>query len=72
MNKNLSSYLNILTEQCNNTVPNADIFPYELDDFQKHACYKISCDENVLVCAKTGVGKTVPRIYGIHQSLKKI
>ena len=69
--KNLSLYLNILNEQCNNTVPDADIFPYELDDFQKHACYKISCNESVLVCAKTGVGKTVPAIYGIHHNLKK-
>ena len=37
MNKtNLSIYLNILNQQCNNTVPDANIFPYELDDFQKH------------------------------------
>ena len=71
MTKNLSPYLSILTNQCNNIVPDSNIFTYELDDFQKHACYKISCDESVLVCAKTGVGKTVPAIYGIHHSLKK-
>ena len=35
-------------------------------------CSKISQDENVLVIAKTGVGKTVPAIYGIHNSIKKI
>ena len=67
----ISSYLNILTGQCNDIVPDLNIFSFELDNFQKHACYKISCGESVLVCAKTGVGKTVPAIYGIHHSLKK-
>ena len=67
----MSKYLNILTNVCNDTVEDLDIFSFELDDFQKHACSKISQDENVLVIAKTGVGKTVPAIYGIHNSIKK-
>ncbi len=67
----MSKYLNILTNVCNDTIEDLDIFSFELDDFQKHACSKISQDENVLVIAKTGVGKTVPAIYGIHNSIKK-
>ena len=67
----MSKYLNILNTSCNDTVEDLDIFPFELDDFQKHACSKISQSENVLVIAKTGVGKTVPAIYGIHNSQKK-
>lgn len=66
-----SKYLNILLNNCNETIEDLDIFSYELDDFQKHACYRISRNENVFVCAKTGVGKTVPAIYGIHHSLKQ-
>ena len=34
----MSKYLNILTNVCNDTVEDLDIFPFELDDFQKHAC----------------------------------
>jgi len=66
-----SKFLHILDTLCNDTIEDLDIFPFELDDFQKHACSKISQGENVLVIAKTGVGKTVPAIYGINNSLKK-
>jgi len=66
-----SKFLHILDNSCNDTIEDLDIFPFELDDFQKHACSKISQGENVLVIAKTGVGKTVPAIYGINNSLKK-
>ena len=65
-----SKYLNILTDKCNENIIDSHIFNYVLDDFQKHACYRITQNENVFVCAKTGVGKTVPAIYGIHHSLK--
>ena len=66
-----SKFLHVLNNSCNDTIEDLDIFPFELDDFQKHACSKISQGENVLVIAKTGVGKTVPAIYGINNSLKK-
>ena len=33
-------------------------FNYELDEFQKHSLVSIFNDENVLVCAATGNGKT--------------
>ena len=34
-----------------------DQFPYPLDNFQKHACFRTSKNENVLVTAHTGSGK---------------
>ena len=46
-------------------------FGFELDDFQKHAINSIKNNENVLVTAHTGSGKTVPAIFGIADSLKK-
>jgi superfamily II RNA helicase len=46
-------------------------FGFELDDFQKHAIKAIQNNENVLVTAHTGSGKTVPAIYGIAHSLQK-
>ena len=46
-------------------------FPFETDDFQKHAFNAIENSENILVTAHTGSGKTVPAIYGIAHSIKK-
>lgn len=46
-------------------------FTFPLDPFQKHAIYAISKDENVLVTAKTGSGKTLVGEYQIYHSLKK-
>ena len=46
-------------------------FGFELDHFQKHAIDSIHNDENILITAHTGSGKTVPAIYGIADSLKK-
>ncbi len=42
-----------------------DSYPYELDNFQKHSCYKINKDENVLVTAHTGSGKTCVAEYAM-------
>jgi superfamily II RNA helicase len=44
---------------------------FELDDFQKHAITCIKSNENVLVTAHTGSGKTVPAIFAIADSLSK-
>jgi len=69
----LSHYLTIVD-------PNKDIvldeplaytFPFSLDKFQKHAIKAINRDENVLVTAKTGSGKTLVGEYQIYHSLKK-
>jgi len=67
-----SPYLKI----CNGPCPDqpedpATTFPYELDDFQKHAVMSISRDENVLVTAPTGAGKTCVCIYAMANSLRK-
>jgi superfamily II RNA helicase len=44
---------------------------YPLDPFQQHAVAAISRDENVLVTAKTGSGKTLVGEYQIAHSLEK-
>uniref|UniRef100_A0A6C0DEB2 Helicase n=1 Tax=viral metagenome TaxID=1070528 RepID=A0A6C0DEB2_9ZZZZ len=46
-------------------------YKFPLDPFQQHAFHAISKDENVLVCAKTGSGKTLVGEYQIYHSLKK-
>ena len=46
-------------------------FSFELDPFQKHAIAAISRDENVLITAKTGSGKTLVGEYQIAHSLAK-
>ena len=46
-------------------------YTFPLDLFQQHAISAISKDENVLVCAKTGSGKTLVGEYQIYHSMKK-
>jgi superfamily II RNA helicase len=46
-------------------------YTFPLDPFQQHAIYAIAKDENVLVCAKTGSGKTLVGEYQIYHSLQK-
>jgi superfamily II RNA helicase len=46
-------------------------YTFPLDPFQQHAINAISKDENVLVCAKTGSGKTLVGEYQIYHSLSK-
>ena len=49
----------------------ATTYSYPLDPFQKHAVAAIHQDHNVLVCAKTGSGKTLVGEYEIAYCLKK-
>ena len=51
--------------------PLAHTYSFPLDKFQKHAIKAINRDENVLVTAKTGSGKTLVGEYQIYHSLKK-
>ena len=51
--------------------PLAHIYSFPLDKFQKHAIKAINRDQNVLVTAKTGSGKTLVGEYQIYHSLKK-
>ena len=69
----LSSFLNVVD-------PNQDIvldeplayeYSFPLDKFQRYAIRAINRDENVLVTAKTGSGKTLVGEYQIAHSLKK-
>jgi superfamily II RNA helicase len=46
-------------------------YDFPLDPFQRHALHAIANDENVLVTAKTGSGKTLVGEYQIYHSLKK-
>ena len=46
-------------------------YSFPLDPFQQHAVCAIAKDHNVLVCAKTGSGKTLVGEYQIYHSLKK-
>jgi len=46
-------------------------YTFPLDPFQQHAVVAIAKDEHVLVCAKTGSGKTLVGEYQIYHSLKK-
>ena len=67
-------FLNIVdpTSACE-TLPQtlAINYTYPLDPFQQHAVAAISRDENVLVTAKTGSGKTLVGEYQIAHSLAK-
>ena len=69
-----SKYLSIFENKvCNNIIPDNEIscnFPYKLDPFQLEGIYRIHNNENILITAHTGSGKTVLAIYAIAHSLK--
>lgn len=46
-------------------------YTFPLDPFQQHAICAIAKEEHVLVCAKTGSGKTLVGEYQIYHSLSK-
>ena len=46
-------------------------FPYKLENFQKYSCRSIENGNNLLICAATGSGKTLPAIYAIAYHLRK-
>ena len=47
------------------------LFPFELDDFQKQAIAALDADKSVVVCAPTGSGKTLIGEYAIHRALSR-
>lgn len=67
----MSLYVRIpdLTKRLSELPPHPYAFP--LDPFQEYAFQAISDGENVLVCAKTGSGKTLVGEYQIYHSLQK-
>jgi superfamily II RNA helicase len=67
----MSSYLQIPDiSKSPQTLPTHP-YTFPLDPFQQHAITAIARDENVLVCAKTGSGKTLVGEYQIYHSLNK-
>ena len=68
----MSKYLKILDNKFEGSFNSEPFnFNFELDSFQKHAITSIQNNENVLITAHTGSGKTVPAIFGIADSLNK-
>jgi len=69
----LSKFINIVNpnQDIDLNEPLATEFKFPLDKFQKHAIKAINRDENVLVTAKTGSGKTLVGEYQIYHSLAK-
>lgn len=56
---------------CPTIYPETLPFSFPLDPFQKHAVSAIHQGHNVLICAKTGSGKTLVGEYQIEHSLAK-
>lgn len=69
----LSNFLKIIDPNQDTVLDEnlAHNFSFPLDKFQKHAVNAINHDENVLVTAKTGSGKTLVGEYQIYHSLAK-
>lgn len=65
-------FVRILNGTCKNVSDNPAIkFPYDCDDFQKHSFNCIDNNENVLVTAHTGCGKTLVALYAIAHFTKQ-
>ena len=71
----ISPFLSVFKDPiCKNVIPpeeSAFTFPYPLDAFQKEGIYRIYRNENILVTAHTGSGKTVFALYAIAECLRK-
>ena len=63
----------LVTPDVSKAVEKLPVHPYAfpLDPFQQHAVCAIAANENVMVCAKTGSGKTLVGEYQIYHSLSK-
>jgi len=71
----MSSFLKIfeVNEACKDKLEESQksyTFPFHLDDFQEAGCAAIEKQENVLITAHTGSGKTVLALYGIGWAIK--
>ena len=68
----MTSYMYVPDLKIDPTVyPETLPFSFPLDPFQKHAVSAIYQGHNVLICAKTGSGKTLVGEYQIEHSLSK-
>lgn len=70
-----NNYLNVYDgKSTDHIIPHDEIaynFPFELDLFQKEGIFRIHKDENILITAHTGSGKTVLAEYCIFNAFKK-
>jgi len=66
-----SKYLTIRNNKFEDSfqLPEYYQLPFELDDFQKHAIDCINRNEDVIVTAHTGSGKTIPAEFAIAKAL---
>nr|WP_199303409.1 DEAD/DEAH box helicase [Oscillatoria sp. FACHB-1406] len=48
-----------------------DLFPFQLDEFQRDAIAALDAEKSIVVCAPTGSGKTLIGEYAIHRSLAR-
>lgn len=48
-----------------------NLFPFELDQFQKQAIAALNANRSVVVCAPTGSGKTLIGEYAIYRALSR-
>jgi ATP-dependent RNA helicase HelY len=48
----------------------ADLYDFELDDFQVRACHELEAGRGVLVAAPTGSGKTIVGEYAVHLAME--
>lgn len=74
-NEKVSPYLNIFRQGISivNEIPNEEYaysFKYNLDPFQKEGIYRIYKNENILISAPTGTGKSTFAEYAIAHCLK--
>ena len=46
-----------------------ELFPFELDEFQKKAIAALAANKSVVICAPTGSGKTLIGEYAIYRAL---
>lgn len=70
--ENSENFVNTITGPASVEINNPPIiFPYKCDDFQKHAFVCISNNENLLVTAHTGSGKTTIAEYAIAHTINK-
>jgi superfamily II RNA helicase len=65
-------FVRSLRGKCELQVDHPDVvYPFELDNFQKYAAYCINKNEDILVTAHTGSGKTVIAECAIAHTLKQ-
>lgn len=58
-------------EQATALAPFREMYDFELDEFQIHACQALEAGKGVLVAAPTGSGKTIVGEFAVHLALSQ-